>query len=291
MKTIKEFIFYSSLMILTGILFTGCEQQNSPLDDDALNKTLEIAVTQAKIDDVSEGIDDVVDNLSIDFSSGNFNKINLSKSNTKKSFLLDCVIRTTSITETGKNIILDFGDGCSTKNGNILRGKIIISVGINFKEKSTQLDYTFDNFYYNDKKVEGVVHKYKLRVNDKGNPEVTTNRDIKIIWEDGSFVSVAAEKKREWIEGVRNGNWGDNVYLITGSRTITNKNGNVRTSKIIVALKRKMACHFLVSGIVEIQKKNKTIILNYGDGACDNLATATINGVEHEFNLKKRRKG
>lgn len=290
MKIFKNLILLSStILISVSMLLTSCDQENNLIEENALNKELEIAVTQSKIDDVSEGIDDIIDNVSIDFTVENLNKTGASKTLDKNSFLSDCVIITKVINDLGKNITLDFGEGCTTKNDNIISGKIIIEVSYNFEEKAIDLVYSFDNFYFNDKKIEGEVRKSKLRINENGFPEVTINRDIKIIWEDDSFVTVKGERKREWIEGIRNGNWADNVFLITGSWTITKKDGTVRIAAIIDPLKRNMACRFLVSGIVEIQKNNKEIILNYGDGTCDNIATATIDGVAHEIPLKKRR--
>ena len=71
---------------------------------------------------------------------------------------------------------------------------------------------------------------------------------------------------------------------------IIRKNGTERTVTVVKPLKRKMACRFLVSGSVEIQKNEKTITLDYGDGTCDDLATITNGDLTREIHLIKRRR-
>jgi len=292
MKKHKKNLILNSIVLffLTSIMLTSCEQDNSSIDDDALSQDLASATTQTEIDGVSEAVDDIIDNTSFDFTSNTVEKGADSKTTEEQAFLPDCVTITKVITSSSKKVILDYGDGCTTRNDNYLSGKIMIEMNYSVAETSINIDYTFDDFYFNGKKIEGEVHKFKMRINENGNPEATINRDIKIIWEDGSFVSVKGERKREWVAGFGNDLWGDNVFLITGTWTITQKDGTVNTATVMEPLERNMACRFLVSGIIEIQKNDKKLLLNYGDGACDDLAVVTINGKEHEIHLRKRKR-
>jgi len=292
MKKSKKILFLTSLVffIFTSILLTSCEQKSSSIDDETLGIDLANVITQTEVDDISEGIDDIIDNTSFDFTSNVVEKGSDTKTNDEQAFLPDCVTITKVITSNSKKVTLDYGAGCTTKNENYLSGKIIIEMKYNTEEKSIYIDYSFDNFYFNSKKVEGEVHKYKIRINENGNPEATINRDIKITWEDDSFVAIIGERKREWVEGFGSGLWGDNVFLITGSWALTQKDGATSIATVIEPLKRKMVCTFLVSGIVEIQKNDRKIVLDYGDGTCDDLAIATINGVDREIHLKKKRR-
>ena len=291
MKKQKKTLFLTRIMLLifASFMLTSCEQENLSIDDDT-SQDLASATTQTEIDQVSEGIDDIIDNISFDFTTNTVEKGSDTKTTDEQAFLPDCVTTTKVINGNSKKVTLDYGDGCATRNDNYLSGKIIIDITYNTEEKSININYSFDNFYFNNKKVEGEVHKYRMRVNGNGNPEATINRDIKITWNDGLFVTVKGERKREWIEGFGNNRWGDNVFLITGTWTVTKKDGTVITATVLEALKRNMACRFLVSGIIEIQKNDKKVTLDYGDGTCDDLAIATINGVEHEIHLKKRRR-
>ncbi len=87
---------------------------------------------------------------------------------------------------------------------------------------------------------------------------------------------------REWIEGQGTPAWGDNVFLITGNGTFTKKNGSVYSAEVTKALRKELACKFLVSGTIKLSRNENTAVLDYGDGACDDLATISINGGERK---------
>ena len=60
----------------------------------------------------------------------------------------------------------------------------------------------------------------------------------------------------------------------------TKKNGTELSAEILEALRRELACKFIVSGIISLNKNENNAILSYGDGECDDLATVSINGGE-----------
>jgi hypothetical protein len=97
------------------------------------------------------------------------------------------------------------------------------------------------------------------------------------------------ERTREWIEGSDNLIWSDNVFSITGKLTITKRNGDLRTSTIIEPLIKNMACKFLVSGLIEIEKNDKLRSIDYGNGECDDLVTLTSNGKEYEIHIRRQK--
>ncbi len=281
-----------SILILTftGFIFTSCEQEGSNIEEESLSQEIENAYTQTEIENVSEGVNDIIENVYFDIDDNESLKSSDTKDTDEQKFLPDCLTITKVITDSKKIITLDYGDGCTTRNDNYLSGIIMVEFNFNFDDGKVVIDYTFDNFYFNYKKVEGQVHKVRTRKNENGNPQAIINSDLKITWEDESFVTIKGERKREWIEGVGNYFWSDNVFLVTGTWTITKKDGTLRTAKVIEPLRREMACKFLVSGIVEIQKNDMAFTLNYGDGECDDLGIVTIDNKEYEIHLRKRRK-
>jgi len=271
-----------------GAVLISCKEDSLALETDIASKDLNSAITQSEIEDISEGVNDIIENAYFDIENNNASKSDDEK-NVEQTFFPDCLTITKVITDGHKNVTLDYGDGCLTRNDNFLSGIIIMDINYNNGDNSVNIDYSFDNFYFNNKKVEGEVHKFRIRENENGFPQATINRDIKIIWEDNSFVGIKGERTREWIEGFNNDLWGDNVFLVTGTWTITHKDGTIRTATVIKPLKRVMACRFLVSGEVEIQKNDNSLTLNYGNGECDDLAQVTIGDVVHEIHLRKRR--
>ena len=283
-RTLISVINSLFMIALFGLVITSCNSED-PVNEDQSSSLESIAFSQAEIDDVSEGVNDIIENVYFDIENQSKSKNELSKSSSVFKFLPDCVTITKVITGNSKNVIIDYGDGCTMHNENILSGKIIMDITFNIGELKAIINASFDNFYFNGKKVEGnVIKNHTL---SGGIPVANINSDIKIIWEDGNFATVKGQRKRAWIEGFRNLDFGDNVFLISGNWTITRKDGTVRNVSTQESLRREMSCRYIVSGIVKIEQGDKEIIVNYGNGDCDDLATALINDIEFEFQIGK----
>ncbi len=288
MKTKNLQLFKLSILsiIFSAFLFVSCQGNDTDLDENGALLDEISATEQAEIDNVSEGVNAIIEDVYYNEETQTAAK----GVDIKDRFIPDCVTITREITSKSKIITIDYGDGCTTKNENIVSGKINMEYNYNVNELSVTIDYTFDNFYFNGKKIEGEINKIRIRLNENGNPEATINKNIKIIWEDETFVTVKGERIREWIEGIGSGVWGDNVFLITGEWTIAKNDGTINTATIIEPLRREMSCRFIVSGKTEIERNGNKVMLDYGNGACDDLAIATVNGKEIEIHLSKIRR-
>ncbi|MDH3381976.1 MAG: hypothetical protein OEL54_04685, partial [Flavobacteriaceae bacterium] len=85
------------------------------------------------------------------------------------------------------------------------------------------------------------------------------------------------------------GFWGDNIFLITGNWTTVFKNGSVHKGEIMIPLRREMACKFIVSGTIKVQRDERYGTIDFGDGECDAFATFTNdNGDVKDIILGKR---
>ncbi len=285
-RNFKSVIHSLLIIALFGLVIVSCNDED-PINEDTV-ATLELsAYSQAEIDDVSEGINDIIENIYFDIENQVASKNEASKSTSILKFIPDCVIITKVITGNTKNITVDFGDGCTMHNGNVLSGKIIMDITFNGGELKAIIKSSFNNLYFNGNKVEGVVTKTLTVVN--GIPEANINSDIKIIWEDETFATITGERKRVWIEGFGNLHFGDNVFLVSGNWTITKKDGTVRNVSTVEPLRREMSCRYIVSGIVKIEQGDKEITVDYGDGECDDLAYALIDGRTIEFHIGQHR--
>lgn len=81
---------------------------------------------------------------------------------------------------------------------------------------------------------------------------------------------------------------GDNVFLITGNGTFTNKAENVFSKEITAPLRREMGCRFIVQGILEIPRNGIMAILDFGDGSCDAKGVlAKPDGTSEEVFLRR----
>jgi len=263
------------VLALVGLMLTGCQDEGIAIDDNTSEAIdLKTAETEAEIDKVSDETSAIIEEA---FLMEEFPE---TKSHITDRYLPDCVTITIVIVQNMKTVTIDFGDGCELRNGNFVSGKIILEYEKDPEAATKMISYAFENFYFNRKNVEGGGSILRERSNENGNPQSTKTFDVKITWPDGSFASKEGVKVREWIEGVGTGAWGDNVFLITGNGKFTRKNGTVLTAEIVVPLRRELACKFLVSGVVNLTKNENKAVLNYGDGACDDLATISINGGE-----------
>lgn len=284
MKQSKFRIGILSLFLSLGLVFTNCQG-----DDENTFSVEPIAVEDAQIvadaDEVTEGITDLVDQLYVeDGMIGNRMEFT--------SFFPNCGTRTVKwdTAELIKTVTLDFGDGCTLPNGNIVKGKIIIVFNKNRDLLLHTITVTYDNFYFNNKKVEGTTFVERLLANANGNPQSTVKINLKITFADGFYLERKSERVREMIAGRDTmGIWGDNVFLITGNWTTVFKNGSVHKGEIMTPLRREIACRFIVSGTIKVQRDDRSGIIDFGNGACDNIAIFTNeNGDIKEILLGKR---
>lgn len=249
-------------------------------DDDENNvETQEGLVEQIKMssnmDEVTDDILYIIENQYEDQSNGG-----RSPQDTNE-FLPECATVTSNATGNTWEATIDFGTtGCAMPNGNILKGVIIISGSTDFSAMSQTIDYSFDNFYHNNRHIEGNRHVVRVLENVNGNPQSTIELDLTITFPNGTVATREGERVWEWIEGVNTMfNPLDNVYLVTGM-WITTFPDNSLTTEISTPLRVEIACQHIVEGTVNFSTNSNGLVLDYGDGTCDNQATISINGGE-----------
>ena len=111
-----------AITILIGLLLImsfsfGCDSEDVQTTQTAAN---ELAILE--IDDLTAEADNVVDDIL--FSEG----ISSKSSVAEKDLDMTCKTKTVVRSENTKIITIDFGEGCESPNGNVLRGKIILTV-------------------------------------------------------------------------------------------------------------------------------------------------------------------
>ena len=141
-------------MITASVLisFTSCKKDLSPLDQTSVNLADDDAVSEAVFEDVFNSVDNAAIALDDAMKDGD------SKS---ASLIIDdsCPAVTVEHPETGvwpKIITIDYGTGCTGFYDNTRSGKIIIEVTGPRREEGSKRTVTFDNYYFNGIKVEGV---------------------------------------------------------------------------------------------------------------------------------------
>lgn len=267
-----------SLITLFFLILVGCNKDDAE-DQLVTSFSTEETELNAKVDNSTEVISDT------------FLQVYEYEESAVKSpihpFIPDCATITIKVTDTSKEVTVDFGsEGCEVRGGRIVKGKVNMSYVVDTEAMTKIINYTLEDFFIDDMQFVGSKTVTRQKANDNGNPQYTMNLDLTITFADGTQATRTGSKVREWIEGSFNGNWGDNVFLITGAWETNFKNGNTHSTTITTPLRREASCRFLVSGVVELVRTHYSGSLDYGNGACDNLAVFTNdNGEEREIRL------
>lgn len=270
MKTYK-LLFYGFVALLVMVTFNACEKDIDDTTETEANLAAQEEIAESVFDETEEIADEAYSRALGNFKSGD----NWGRR------LGECATVTLDTTVMPRVLTIDFGDeNCLCNDGKWRRGKIIVTFTGRYHKPGTVITHTFENFYVNDNHVQGNKVMTNLGPNPGGQPEYSTVADGSITFhENGFVVEWSSEHLRTWIEGFGTPEWYDNVFLITGSGSHSNSNGGGFTRTITEPLRREASCHHIVSGIVETVPVNRpTRLLDYGDGACDNLATLTVNG-------------
>lgn len=277
MKTNFQNFKYAALTAIVLVLNVSCEREESALNFGELAVHLEEVSEIVMVDRLADEVDNMIENVYYtDEQEALAGKQGTAlKSVETPYFLSECVVITTVVTEFTIEKTLDFGTGCETTNGNILSGILQLSYQKDMEANVNTIYTSFENFYFNGARISGERVVVRTRANENENPQADIAYTIDITWGNGLVTKHEGTKVREWIEGVNNGVWGDNVYLITGNWTTTFSNGSIHQGTIVTPLRRELSCVFLVSGVLHLQRNTMGGMLDYGDGNCDSQAVFT----------------
>ena len=197
-------------------------------------------------------------------------------------------------------VVMDFGTGCTGRDGRTRSGKIITVYSKRLMFPGATATTIFDGFTVDSIKVQG-THT----ITNQGESPVTVNcptykwkvtvERAKLTKPNGNYIECNSAKTVTQIEGKCTPYLPiDDAFEIAG-----NANGKVKRGDYLIAwnseitspLIKKFTCRWVVKGIIRIVRLNLTsnspwvAAINYGPGTCDNQAVASINGVIHNITL------
>jgi hypothetical protein len=286
MKT--KFLF---LGLALSLMIFSCTKKDDAVKDEF---TADEAGINAKIDGMNDDVSTIVEDqfqLTLDNTSG--------KSPQNAESPLPACATVTRVPALGTPITvgqlvtktIDFGTtGCPMPNGNVLKGKIIITFTFQPNALSHTVTYTFENFYHNLRKIDGTKTFTRTMTAASAttapHPIVTMLMDMTVTFPDGRVFTRVGTRSREFVEGFATPLiLSDNVYKVTGNWTTTFPNTTIQTSTITTPLIVKLSCNHIVQGVITFVRNASTATLDYGTGACDNIAVFTINGVAYTITL------
>lgn len=281
-------------VLMTVAFFTSCNTNESIQEPVAI--TSDDIISDADIDGAVDDVGNVAEDQYAMQQSAT-----LKTTQSVKSILPACATVTIVLTTDTWTRTIDFGtEGCTLQNGNVVKGKIIVSASRNFSELTKSISISFVNFYHNRKLIEGTrTITSTVKATDllaTAHPVFTNSIDMTVTFADGRKYSRKGTRVRELVEGIDTKFvLEDNVYLVWGYHITTFPNGSKFTATIKTPLRFVMACKqpFPVSGTKNFLKTDKDGLnkqeglIDFGKGECDDLATITMNGETREIHLKK----
>ena len=287
MKT-KRIIHLLSLVLAASFFFVACQKDDvkTGLTDEDVAKAEDDALTEAVFDDIMNSVDNAV--IIVDGWIWGGGLKSATVSDTCPSITVDHP----DSTYWPKVITIDYGDTeCEGFYGQTRKGKIIITIDHRYRVPGSVKTVTLDNYYINGIHVEGTKTVTNDGRNASGNLTFTVELvGGKITTPNGIVITRDFSRTREWVGGESTWwNFWDDVYFITGSANGINFKGESYTRTILTALEWAASCRFIKSGSIEIIVGDKSpLVIDYGDGECDNKATVTRDGETREILLKLR---
>lgn len=197
----------------------------------------------------------------------------------------------------GKDTItVNFGTtNCLCNDGRYRRGMVQFTYTGPYRTTGTVITVTPLNYYVNDNSVQGnkTITNLGSGTGYYMRHSIAVNGTIvKSSANGGGTITWTANRTRDWVSGDTTFMWDDDVYHINGSASGSKVNGISYTSTITSPLVRKFDVNnptckkYFVQGTLNHQPDNKPVrTIDFGNGACDNIATITINGQVYTVQL------
>ncbi len=190
-----------------------------------------------------------------------------------------------------KTVIVNYGEtNFLCPDGRYRRGVINFEITYWYHVEGTQLTVTFEDYYQDDHKLDGIKVVTNTGRNSDNNLVYTVEiNDGLVITPDEKEIYYEQDSQREWIEGEDTPlNVCDDVYLIDGVQSGISSDSVTYNITVIESLNVRVCCKYIRDGILDIDIQDlPTVTVNYGvgEGECNNKAVATILGIDFPFDM------
>ncbi|MBL4625557.1 MAG: hypothetical protein JKY42_10530 [Flavobacteriales bacterium] len=210
-----------------------------------------------------------------------------------------------------RTITFNFGTtGCTTGDGRVRTGKIIAHRIGRYRDAASTTVITTDDYTVDDYTVDGTKTVTNLGENSANQQQYSVVVSGDIITPTGETITWNSTRTRTWIEGANTWFFGtlnddgtldslyrygvegiyDDVWEVTGSGGGINREGRAFDVDITTALRVQWCAPYVevTEGVIEVQPEDlKLRTVDFGDGICDNEATATIGNNSYTFEMRK----
>lgn len=272
-----------AIVISVSVISFSCRKENKDEDkDNDTGSAQDQALASSTVNDMTN----IADEAGRTYSVSSF------KTSQPDGILAaSCATITVDTLNAAKTMTVNFGTtNCLCNDGRYRRGSLKLSFTGKYRDSLTVITVTPQNYYVNDNQITGSKTITNKGHNSSNHLVYEINANIQIIKANGSgTISWQSIRQREWTAGENTPTWNDDVYSITGNASGTSSNGNSFTSSITSPLVRNMAIgcrkHFVSGVLVHTPAGKFARTIDFGNGACDDQATVTINGTVYTITL------
>jgi hypothetical protein len=276
----KKILYGFSALALSALFFTAC-QKDSTVSDATVN---ELAVTTSEdlsdADSYTQNTEDEAD-------------IAIAGSGAGGGGSTSCAVVTFSAARGvfPQTITIDFGTGCTDRNGRVRKGKMLVTLSDSLTKVNATKTVVFQNFSIDSTTIEGTrTWKYN-GLNASGNLSFTrTIQNGKLTFPDGKTASWNGTHTVTKVQGMATASLLDDVWEVTGNASGVNRAGKAFSSVINSPITHKTLCPWITKGVrtIAIDGKTRSLDYGYGGGDCDRDALLTLsNGETKVIKIRK----
>jgi hypothetical protein len=277
MKT--KIIFTSALLLIAvSLCFTSCKKQ------DRKPKNANAATDNAAADNAFAGIWKQI-SIVADSSS------TIKSMATTLSGCATGTITPWDLTTWPKTVVLNFGTVNCLGSDYVNRRGIVTAVFSGpYADSNTVITVTTTNYYHNDYKIEGTqIITNKGHISSGHLLYNVVVNDAHITNTSGGVSTWSTNQNRVWYAGESTAlNIFDDVYMISGNASGISVDGEAYNIVTNTDLRVNVGCHWIVSGqftLTLASYPTYPIVFDYGTGACDGNATATLDGTTYNISM------
>jgi hypothetical protein len=286
---------FAGMMVIVLVSMPSCQKTDESNSDTAAatESNLKAAVTEVVSNSVDETSTQDVQSLCVEKYDGFGEAIRIGNGfieglghrKFRMPHLSDCATVTVSDSAYPLEIVIDYGSGCTDHHKHTLSGKIVIRISDSLTHEGAVRTVTSQDLYIDSAKVEISARFENLGINADGNWVIQSSSDLIVALDDSTIVNREGKYSTEWISGFNTTDKDDDIFYKSGLGTIIVNDTLAYSYTITTPLLYDRSCKYILSGAVELYKDGNTIVIDYGDGTCDNTATVTTNGTTEEVNL------
>ena len=191
-----------------------------------------------------------------------------------------CVTRT--YTASTRTLVIDFGTGCMCADGRTRSGQIIVRFTTDTNRRIAGAVVRRRNYFVNQNQ-----HTARRTFTDLG------GGSFNVAVDSASIIRANNGGTHSWTANwtfapTANTTATVREYSVTGASNGINRKGIAYTTTIQRPLIKSSTCFkYFTAGTVNISNdRGRTMVLDYGNGTCDNIATVTVNGRTKTITLR-----